>query len=160
MAAGTLDMLILFIKKNLWAIFFAIGVVAPVFWMVIDRDPPFEITNGHIEPEHPVKNGYIEVTWDIKPLRTCSPSDRRMTVRSVTDQKGVVHTYTPVQGQYGTPQQINEDEIQRRVPLPMNIVGVAKYNATACYHCNPIQIIWPICITTPTLEFIIADTDK
>lgn len=139
------------------------GILFFPLWMVLDREPPFIVWNGRIDPPNPEMNGSIVVTWDIKSVRSCQPSSSATVTRVIVDSKGVAHTYAPVHAIYGTPEQREPDEIKRRIPLPENITGHAKYSSVACYACNPIQEYapaWmnlPICIQMPEIDFEISD---
>lgn len=144
--------------QNAAAAFIAIAIFAPLLWMLLDREPPFEVTNGRIDPPNPAVNGTITVTWDIRSTRSCQPSSDATVTRSIVDSKGVSHTYAPVHAVYGTPEQREPDEIKRRIPLPENITGHAKYSSIACYACNPLQALWPICIQMPEVDFEIGDS--
>lgn len=145
--------------QNAVAAFIAIAIFAPVLWMALDRAPPFLVTNGRIDPPNPTTNGSITVTWDIRATRSCQPSSNATVTRTIVDSKGVRHTYAPVHAVYGTPEQHEPDEIKRRIPLPENITGHARYSSIACYACNPLQeYLWPICIQMPEVDFEISDT--
>lgn len=143
-------------RTSIVAAFVSILLVGVPLWMLLDRDPPFVVTNGRIDPPNPTVNSSIEITWDIKPKRSCQPSSAAKVTRTIIDSKGVRHTYAPVPAVYGTPEQSEPDEIMRPVPLPENITGPAKYTSIACYVCNPLQQLWPICIQLPEIPFEIA----
>lgn len=143
--------------QNAVAAFIAIAVFAPILWMVMDRAPPFIVTNGRIDPPNPAMNSSIVVTWDVKSTRSCQPKSNATVTRTIVDSKGVKHTYAPVHAVYGTPEQHEPDEIKRRLPLPENITGHARYSSIACYACNPLQELWPICIQMPEVDFEISD---
>lgn len=129
------------------------GIMIVPFWLLLDRSPPFIVTNGRVNPSNPVVNGSIEVTWDIKPTRSCQPSSGAKVTRTIVDSKGVRHVYAPVHAVYGTPEQHEAGEVRRTIPLPENITGPAKYSSVACYACNPLQEFWPICIQMPEVAF-------
>ncbi len=141
--------------QNAIAAFIAVALFAPVMWMALDRSPPFVVTNGRIDPPRPMVNSSITVTWDVKSTKSCQPSSNSTVTRSIIDSKGIAHKYSPVHATYGTPEQErrNKDEIRRIVLLPENITGPAKYTSVACYACNPIQELWPICVQMPELAF-------
>lgn len=139
------------------AAFVAIALFAPLLWMALDRDPPYVITNGRITPPMPVKNGTVSIDWDIAPLRSCQPGNHSSVVRTVIDAMGVRHVYAPIAATYGTAEQFKPEEIRRSFRLPLNITGKVSYSAKVCYSCNPIQVLWPVCLDTPTIEFFIAD---
>ncbi|MDB5612078.1 MAG: hypothetical protein JWP25_8978 [Bradyrhizobium sp.] len=129
------------------------GILIFPLWLVLDRSPPFIVDNGRIDPPNPMMNSSIVVTWDIKATRSCQPSSGAAVTRTIIDSKGIRHNYAPVHAVYGTPEQREADEIQRRIPLPENITGPAKYTSIACYACNPLQELWPICIQMPEVPF-------
>lgn len=143
--------------QNAVAAFIAIAIFAPILWMVLDREPPFIVSNGRIDPTHPEMNGSITVTWDVRATRSCQPSSHATVTRTIVDSKGVAHAYAPVHAIYGTREQREPDEIKRRIPLPENITGHARYSSVACYACNPLQELWPICIQMPEVDFEISD---
>lgn len=143
--------------QNAVAAFIAIAIFAPILWMALDRAPPFVVTNGRIDPPNPAMNGLITVTWDVKSTRSCQPSSNATVTRTIVDSKGVRHSYAPVHAVYGTPEQHEADEIKRRIPLPENITGHARYSSVACYACNPLQELWPICIQMPEVDFEISN---
>lgn len=143
-------------RENAIAAFVAIGVFAPVLWMALDRMPPYEITNGRIDPSNPVKGTEFTVTWDIRALRSCQVQNSSVT-RVIISKQGFSYRAVPDKATYGTPEQRRTDEIKRPVKLPENIVGPARYYADVCYVCNMLQEIWPICMRTPTLDFVIAE---
>lgn len=144
--------------QNAGAAFIAIAIVAPILWMLLDREPPFIVTDGRVIPPNPTSNGLIEVVWDITPVRSCQPYSSATVTRTITDSKGVQHTYAPVHAIYGTPDQHEAGLIDRTIPLPENITGSAQYSSVACYPCNPLQYLLglPICIRMPAVPFEIA----
>ncbi len=141
-----------FPMQNIIAAIVAIGFVAPILWMALDRLPPYEIMNGRINPPEPVKSGEFIVTWDIKRLRACQPEYSSVTT-IIIDRQGFRHVATPIMASNLSDQQ----KIKRVVKLPENITGRAEFFSDVCYACNPIQTFWPVCMQTPKLEFMIAD---
>lgn len=143
-------------RTSMVAAFVSVALFGPALWMVLDRDPPFVVTNGRVDPITPVVNSSISVTWDVHPVRSCQPSSSATVTRAIVDSKGVKHVYAPVPAVYGTPAQREVGEIHRMIPLPNNIIGPARYSSVACYACNPIQKYWPICIELPEIPFEIV----
>jgi hypothetical protein len=142
------------------AAFVSIAFFGPALWMLLDRDAPFIVTSGRIDPPNPKVNGSIVVTWDVRSTRSCQPSSGSTVTRTIIDSKGVKHTYAPIHAVYGTPEQREPDEVKRTIPLPENITGPAKYSSVACYACNPLQELWPICIQMPEIAFDIEPKDS
>lgn len=147
---------ILFPVQNAIAAFVAVGIFAPLLWMALDRMEPYAITGGQIDPPSPVKGTEFTVTWEIKALRSCQPQYSSVT-RVIIDSQGFRHTAAPTQATFGTPEESSDDKIMRLVKLPENISGPAKYFSNVCYACNPVQVLWPVCMRTPTLDFMIAE---
>jgi len=126
-------------------------IVAPLVWMSLDREPPYEIISGAIDPERPTPGATIMVNWTVKTIRSCRVKSQGVT-RELVDSKGVTHTYTPTPTHF-TP---GDDLVQRVVQLPDTLpVGVTKYHSIACYSCNPLQELFPVCIHTPDITFIV-----
>jgi hypothetical protein len=147
-------------RTSMVAAFVSVILFGPALWMLLDREPPFAVISGHIDPPNPVVNGSIMVTWDIKTERSCRPSSRAKVTRTIVDSKGVRHAYDPVNAIYGTPDQQRNDKVERTVPLPENITGPAKYSSVACYACNPLQEFWPICVQMPEINFEIEPSQE
>lgn len=144
-------------KISMTAAFIAVALFAPVFWMLLDRDPPYVRTSGEMIPANPEPGAFVSVKWTIQVERVCSPSVPRNVTRTVVDAKGVIHDYEPVDGIYGTKNQETAGGITREFQLPLSIAqGHARYHSSACFACNPIQHFWPVCIDTPDIPFDIG----
>lgn len=138
-------------RQTVIAAMVSIGVFAPLFWMVLDRDPPYLIKGGTVEPRDPLPGAAIHVSWDVMPIRACASQPTHGSVtREIIDSKGVKHAYASVDAIYSS----GAPEINRVVQLPQSIPsGPAVYHSQACYACNPVQQIWPVCFRTPDLHF-------
>ncbi len=145
------------LSANVVAAFIAVAVVAPILWMALDRDPPYINSNGRVVPAKPPKNSNVTIEWDIKAVRSCQPTEYSSVTRTIVDARGVRHVYAPISATYGTIEQFRPDEIKRTFRLPLNVTGEVSYSANVCYACNPIQVLWPVCFTTPTIRFSIVD---
>lgn len=144
-------------RMSLTAAFVAVGIFAPIFWMLLSREPPYVRTSGEIMPANPAPGSFVNVRWHIKVDRVCTPNVPRNVTRTVIDAKGVLHDYEPVNGVYGTADENPQEDLVRAFQLPVSIaVGPARYHSTACFSCNPIQYIWPVCVTTPDIAFEIS----
>ena len=125
-----------------------VGIMAPILWMAMDRSPPFEIVTGHIEPMDVPLGGSLDIVWHVRPLRLCS-LHRATVTRSVIDSIGIAHRYAPVNAQFS-----GETKLERSITLPPTMAeGPARYSSLACYPCNPLQELWPVCVQTPELKF-------
>jgi hypothetical protein len=124
-----------------------IGFVATVFYMAIDRDPPYEYLAGNILPDTPHVGEQIAIHWHIKAHRFCPGR----VARNITDQSGYIWRNK------GGPVRENREQlahIVNTIDLPKNLgAGPATYFADVCYRCNPLHRIWPLCVRTPELKF-------
>lgn len=141
-------------KRSMTAAFVSVAIFAPILWMLLDRDPPYIRTTGEIIPPNPAPGEFVNVSWRIKVDRVCAPNVPRNVTRTVIDAKGVIHDYEPVDGIYGTVDEKPPGDLIRGFQLPVSIaLGKARYHSAACFSCNPIQYIWPVCVTTPDIPF-------
>jgi hypothetical protein len=145
-------------KTSVIAAFVSIAIFAPALWMLLDRAPPYIVTGGKIEPENPAPGSQISVLWEVKSVRSCPASPRQSVTRTIVDSKNVRHDYAPVEALYGKGTQ-GHPEIKRTVELPASIPpGPARYSSIACYACNPLQQLWPVCITMPEILFEVMES--
>lgn len=145
-------------SQSMVAGFVSIFIVAPVTWMLLDRTPPYVRTSGMIEPNEAMPGSTITVRWTLREIRYCPLDHRRVTTRRVTDRNGIEHRYAPTSIDYDVDKPM---EIVRSVQLPANIVpGPATYHSETCYACNPFQEMWPVCVTTPDIPFIIVGAHR
>ena len=97
-------------RPNVVAVFIAVVLVAPLLWMVMDSAPPYQIVDGYVVPDNPVKNSSVEIRWDVTPLSSCAPQRGASVTRTIVDSKGVAHKYAPVPATYGTNEQFRQGE--------------------------------------------------
>ena len=142
------------------AIFCAI-VVAPITWMLVDREPPYTRVAGWVMPPAPggaIRRGdEISIEWAIDIRRQCTPLKMRNVTRRIIDSTGRYYDYEPVEINFDNgPGGGHKRIVVRPFKLPRAIeTGRTKYHSAACYYCNPIQQLFPICINAPEIEFII-----
>ena len=144
-----------FDRRSIYAAIVAVGLLGPLMWYTLDRDPPYLIMAGKIEPANPKPGSTIEISWDVRPLRaSCEGHKLTGSInREIVDSKGVRHSYALVNARYAA----GELEINRFVQLPENLpAGPAIYHSEACYTCNPVQVLWPVCLRTPDLHFTVG----
>lgn len=141
------------LRQHVAAAFFAIAVLSPIIWMLMDRDPPYARLSGEIIPPDPRPGDFIAVKWHVKIERSCNPQPDRNISRRVITSTGHIIDYEPVESVIDGGKSA---EIHRTFQLPFALApGPATYHSRACFSCNPIQNIWPICVDTPDLEFTI-----
>lgn len=151
------------IGQHIASAFIAIFLLAPTLWMAIDRGAPYDITNGSVEPaegDKIVPGSRVTVRWDVKILRDCSLSRSSYVDRTVVDKNGFPHPIARTPATYGA-RQASPTRIVNGFPLPSNMPpGLAIYQATPCYACNPIQEYVPgllICVRMPEVPFTVSE---
>jgi len=147
------------LRTHVIAFVVAFGLFGPVLFLLFDREPPYDRIVGSISPENPEPGSAIETSWRIRTNRTCEPAKDRNVTRQIIDSHNVVYTFDEVPSVYGrnVTAQDSPSSIVRVFALPMNIApGPARYRSRACFACNPLQHLWPICIDRPDIEFNIG----
>lgn len=136
--------------------FIAIFIFAPLFWMALDRVPPYVITNGRLNPTKIAPNEWYTIEWDVKTVRACPGTKNSRVTTYIVDVNGGLNIYAATQGGFveGIPLIHKEKKLLAALPA-----GPAKYFSEVCYPCNPLQdkLNWPICFPTPMLEFEILE---
>lgn len=124
-----------------------IGMIAVLFYMAIDRDPPYVYLEGEVLPQEAEPGSQIAIHWHIKANRFCPGWVERF----IVDQRGYVWRNV------GSPVRSNtqrDSHIVNTVELPRTLgAGPAMYRARVCYECNPTHSIWPLCVDPPELPF-------
>ena len=125
--------------------------VAPATYMAFDNEMPYTYLDGVIIPDHAPDGAQVTVDWRIKVNRLCRGAVQRV----IVDARGVAHTYD------ATPAALSVDpkaeHLLRTFTLPLGMPeGETKYRANVCYICNPLQVFWPLCLTTPEIRFHIG----
>lgn len=148
-------------RQHAVASFCAVFLIAPIVWMLMDRNPPYVRNSGMIMPDHPAPGDFVGVRWNITVSRVCPPNVPFNVTRTIVDGSGKIHEFTPVTGVYGTEEQPNSPTLSRAFQLPTSITpGPAVYRSTACFACNPIHYLWPVCVKTPEIAFTIIPPMK
>lgn len=143
-------------KQHIIAAIVSTIVFTPLTWFMMDREPPYERVSGEILPPDPKPGDYVEVSWQIKVNRQCRRDQRRNVTRTIIDSIGKITDFDAVEGVYGGGRFTEGDTLNRGFYLPQTIdPGPAIYKSTACFACNPIQYLWPICISHPHINFTI-----
>jgi len=143
-------------SNTMIATFIAVGFFAPVLWMALDRVPPYERLSGTIKPDYPTPGSNIEIEWEIKTLRACIPSARLSVRRQIVDAKGTVWNFDPTTSVYYD-ETTRGRQINRSISLPRGVAtGPATYRSMACFSCNPIHALWPVCVDKPEITFTIG----
>lgn len=161
--------------SRITAVFFSVAVFAPVLWMAMDREPPFVRASGEITAEEPSKcglssdaprtlspGGCAQVSWKILPLKNCSPVSEFNVTRTLVDSRGDRHSLPSTRSHYKEASPRGEtSELTRYFVIPLNMpVGRTTYDSDACFACNPVQKLLPVCVTRPDIQFDIVVVQK
>jgi hypothetical protein len=123
-------------------------------FMFADNTPPYEYDaeQSYIVPSTAHDGEQITVMWKLKKInRICPGSNHRVLFDPKT--RVILASYDP------TPAAVSESIIDgylnRTFLLPRGALpeGAIGYRANVCYVCNPLQRLFPLCVTTPELFF-------
>jgi hypothetical protein len=121
--------------------------------MSADREPPFvRLPESRIIPFDVRSEQTFDVHWElyVNTHRVCHPVG--LVKRSIIDSAGKVTSFEDVPS-IADPKNLRT-KLDRQLKLPMGITtGPARYHAETCFACNPVQKLWPICITQPDIPF-------
>lgn len=138
---------------NLTAALFSLLVVAPLAYMVMDRDVPLKIEGGEVLPEQVVLGDTAQVHWQMQVLRICSG----VVYRSLVDSQGTVWNSAPSKTKRSM--KLGALDFTRNFQVPYGMaLGPAKYQVKVLWRCNPLQQYWPIEMHTPVLTFKVLPT--
>lgn len=130
---------------------FAMCIIAPIAFMALDRDLPYDAQAGEIAPPDPHPGETVQVHWRGVRTRSCVGTVHR----TIIDSRGVTYTMIAVDAVYDQPQ--NAISLTREFALPVQIApGPAIYKAHTEFVCNPVQRFWPISMDAPPVHFNIA----
>lgn len=148
-------------------ILFAFLVFGPIWYSLIDREPPYTFLAGRVLPPLPEPGGQLDVMWEVQINRTsCRLANSRSVTRRIVDSRGTIWDFAnlPIAMSKQPLVEGQTKLIVRSLDLPWSIArGPATYRSTACFVCDPfgLQEAWPICVSTPDLKFNVkGDPDE
>lgn len=141
------------------ALFVSVVFVAPTVAMLMDRSPPYTRVHGEIIPANPAPGDEVAIKWDIQVHRQCTPVPQRNITRTIIESRtGKRHEFEPAEGVFGTPQQTASGAIVRGFQMPQSVTpGPTRYRSIACFACNPLHYLMPVCVTEPEIEFTVKE---
>lgn len=141
------------------AAIFALGIVAPIAWMALDRTPPYTRTEGVMVPDDPTPGDFVAIRWKLNVRKVCPPATEKNIYRSIVTASGRNIKFEPIIGYIGgSRKELNRTEITREFQIPNTVeAGSAIYRAEACFACNPIHHFFPVCVTAPEVPFTIRE---
>lgn len=129
------------------------GLFAWAAFMAADTMPPYEydVENSYIIPSKAHDGDQITVMWKLKKVnRLCPGSNSRILFDPKTRVQLATYDPTPA----AISDSIKDGYLNRTFLLPRALPdGEIGYRADVCYICNPLQRIFPLCISTPELYF-------
>jgi hypothetical protein len=139
----------------------AIFIIAPIAWMVFDREPPLDLYSGRIIPSQVAPGHEVSVVWQARfSGRDCPGYSQRELIDSrrnlwpelIRERRGKFHPSNedPLIGTVTTPPLV--------IPEQM-VKGTAYYQVTQFYFCNRLQILlrWPIIKPSVPIEFEVIE---
>lgn len=137
----------------------AVAIFVPLLWFAMDREPPYVRLSGEIIPANPKQLEWVKVRWTLRVSKVCRPSNPlNITRKIINRQNGKITELAPVQGVFGAEGgiSITRETLTRPFQIPETTEpGDSTYQSTACFACNPVQALWPICISTPNVDFTV-----
>lgn len=131
------------------------GVVAPITYQALDRDVPYQRSQGEMIPPNPHPLDWVEVRWHGRVVRDCPG----MVERKIIDSTRHVFTLEATPATYY--QAVNAEGLIRKFQLPAGLApGGARYIAITKFWCNWTQRILPITVDRPPVDFIVAGDSK
>lgn len=116
--------------------------------MAADNQVPYDYLSGEISPNPARAGSRVTLKWYIKTHRICPVSIRRL----LTDVNGkVVAVFDPLP--YSQTVEMGDKELPKTFLLPDSLPAQVTYNALACFKCNALQALFPLCVDTPRITF-------
>lgn len=123
--------------------------LAQIFAWAFDREPPFVVIDGHIEPPA-VPGGVLRITGAVK--RDISRNCDLEVTQWVEDSSGYRHYLNPVAMRSDSIRKLEEispGRTQYAASIPSTVkIGPSVYHAESRYVCNPVHFVWPVSIIT------------
>ena len=142
-------------KERVGTIFATVCAAALGAWlafMLLDNQIPIEYLRegAFIEP-NPARNGsQMLLHWPIRVNRICPATIRRTLTDTLTKETVVSYDRTPS----ATSVKMGDTYLAKSFALPSSgMPPQVTYSAEACFECNILQMISPLCVKTPTIDF-------
>lgn len=143
-----------FSKDHILATFFAVGVFAPIMWMAMDRNSPYEVLKSEILPPSPAPGDTAIAKFKVKVHKQCKASPDKNVKQFIIDATGRLFSFDPVPSLYSTETNLGSGEVTREIHIPKDVTpGPAHYRVSGQFACNPIQELWPVRIIVPDIPF-------
>lgn len=120
--------------------------------MYLDTQVPYDydLTQSLIVPDPAPQGAMVTVKWKIGQIhRICPGTIQRFFTDKVTGETVASLDTTPV---FRGIQQ-GDDHLPRSFQLPPDLPYVVGYSGIACFQCNVLQHLFPLCIRTPEIVF-------
>ena len=144
---------------------FALLIVAPFTWWILDRVPVYKLGPGIVEPSAAKPGEEVTITWHAEfSGRECPGKSQREAISLVDHQLYLVEPRER-RGEYHPSK---EDPLKGSVTTPPFVIpygmasGPAVYKVYNFFYCNWLQKVlnWPIVYESPTIPFTVLPDDK
>jgi hypothetical protein len=129
--------------------------VSPLVYWSLDTMPPFVYLaeGSDVIPDPATGGQQIIARWKVKYNRSCPGLVRRQLFDPRTNV--IIALYDPAPASEGRPP---GDQLNKTFLLPHQMqTGKVGYRARLEYHCNPLQLLFPLILETPNLYFTITN---
>ena len=134
-------------RTNILAAVFSLMVVGPVVWMSFDRELPYAINSGVTVPKEIIRGKPYRIEWKLtNGVKDCPGAAYRF----AKDSSGKIWTLRPVETGFSyipLSNGVKEDVIVEGYPRsldPDTALGPIEFFGTNVFHCNILQLVWPI----------------
>lgn len=123
------------------------------YMAVVDNEPPFryltEEQGSRIIPNPVKEEGTIKTEWKLTQVtKDCPRQVERLYYARDTNELITTQDATPLQMVVKK----SASELSRSFDLPPGLPPRAGYRARACFQCNFLQRIFPVCVLSPQLS--------
>lgn len=140
------------LSKTLFVIAIVIGSLW-VAWMATDNGPPFqylpEEQGSRVVPNPVKQEGAVKTEWLLTSVsKDCPRQIERLYYDRDTGELVTTQDATPLQ----TTIRKSSTQLSRSFDLPPGLPPRVGYRARACFQCNFLQRLFPICFLSPQLS--------
>lgn len=141
------------LQSHAVAALFALGVFAPVLFWSMDREPMvIEITAVAVDDSASAPGGDLTVEWQIQKVKVCPQHAQNVLI----DSHGTRHVFPPRPAR--TSKQIGALTGKFQYAIPVAAApGRAVLQTIMFQRCNPVQHVWPVTISVPSVVFTIQN---
>lgn len=130
------------LSLHIFAAFFAVFIIGPLFWAAIDRDPAYVVRSLHVIPSDIPAGAPATLEWNFTVGRQgCTGSF----YRAVTDASGLTRVFDSIQDTFVLlPNGTYTTRNTHPFIAPIAVPGPATLTVRIQTSCNWVQDLWPV----------------